>query len=332
MRLDSVRELKMALLDTNVAPLSDMKVSAMKLGIAARSTRALTPTPRTVALGVAPRGKDYRLAVRFQNRSLAEAELVETIRKRAHGEVDVRFVGRVVKRAPWYQSRQRPLAIGSSIGHFRITAGTLGCFVEQRATKEPFILSNNHVLADENRGKPGDVVIQPGDIDGGRKKQDYAGRLAAFVRLQKSKANLLDCAIASLRPGIEYVPGLLRGIGTLKGLGPEITDTGIRVRKVGRTTGVTSGRVTAFELDNVVVEYDFGNARFDDQIEIESASGSESFCLGGDSGSLIVDGSRRAVALLFAGSETGGKGNMGLTFANPIRAVLDALKIDLLIA
>jgi hypothetical protein len=37
-----------------------------------------------------------------------------------------------------------------------------------------------------------------------------------------------------------------------------------------RTTELTRGRATAFELDNVVVGYDLGNFRFDNQIEIES--------------------------------------------------------------
>lgn len=47
--------------------------------------------------------------------------------------------------------------------------------------------------------------------------------------------NRLDCAVASLKSGIAYDPALLRGIGTIKGLGAPITDTGVRVRKVGRT-------------------------------------------------------------------------------------------------
>ena len=51
---------------------------------------------------------------------------------------------------------------------------------------------------------------------------------------------------------------------------------------------------------------------------------------GGDSGSLIVDREMRAVALLFAGGETGGTNGLGLTFANPIGAVLSALKAALL--
>ena len=100
------------------------------------------------------------------------------------------------------------------------------------------------------------------------------------------------------------------------------------VAKLGRTTGLTRGRVTAFELDNVVVGFDIGNLRFDDQVEIEGA-GEGPFSDGGDSGSLIVGRDKRGVALLFAGSDQGGENGQGLTFANPLRAVLDALKVEL---
>ena len=64
------------------------------------------------------------------------------------------------------------------------------------------------------------------------------------------------------------------------------------VHKVGRTTGVRHGRVTAFELDGVAVEYDIGVISFDNQIEIEGA-GNRSFSDAGDSGSLIVDDQMR---------------------------------------
>lgn len=74
----------------------------------------------------------------------------------------------------------------------------------------------------------------------------------------------------------------------------------------------------------------FNHLRFDDQIEIEGA-GSKSFSDGGDSGSLIFDRQLGAVALLFAGGDEGGSNDMGLTYGNPIRAVLDALKVDLLV-
>ena len=86
--------------------------------------------------------------------------------------------------------------------------------------------------------------------------------------------------------------------------------------------------MTAFELDNVVVGFDIGNLRFDDQIEIEG-TGDGPFSDGGDSGSLIVGRDKRGVALLFAGGDQGGANGQGLTYANPLRTVLDALKVDL---
>jgi hypothetical protein len=71
------------------------------------------------------------------------------------------------------------------------------------------------------------------------------------------------------------------------------------------------------------------NLRFDDQIEIEGA-GSGPFSQGGDSGSLIVDDDLMALALLFAGGDQGGSNDQGLTYANPIQTVFDALGVDLL--
>jgi hypothetical protein len=82
-------------------------------------------------------------------------------------------------------------------------------------------------------------------------------------------------------------------------------------------------------VDDVVVDYDLGNVRFDDQIEIEG-TGSGPFSDGGDSGSLIVDSRRFALAQLFAGTDSGGRNGMGLTYATPIQTVLDSLKVDLL--
>ena len=97
---------------------------------------------------------------------------------------------------------------------------------------------------------------------------------------------------------------------------------------MGRTTGTTRGKITAFDLDNVVVEYDLGNLRFDNQIEIEGA-GTKSFSDGGDSGSLIVNSERQGVALLFAGTDEGGKNGKGVTYANPLNAVLSVMEVTL---
>jgi hypothetical protein len=78
----------------------------------------------------------------------------------------------------------------------------------------------------------------------------------------------------------------------------------MEVSKVGRTTGVTHGRISAIEVDKVVIEYDLGSLSFDNQVEIES-TGTGAFSAGG-----------------------GGNGR-GLTYANPIAIILKRLAIDL---
>lgn len=330
MRLDSVRELKESLVNVALAPAAlEKKVRTM--GVAAQPLAAISH-PRTLALGIAPRKKaDFALAVRIQHRALEESALVETIRKKARGETDVRYIGRVVtQRLPWHRRKNRPLWIGGSISHFKITAGTLGCFVRSQGGEDSsvLILSNNHVLANENRAKKGDDILQPGASDGGTAPDDVVAGLYRFVRLTETGVNQTDCAVALLPNGVDYVPAKLYGLGRLAGVG-ELISGEEKVAKVGRTTGVTRGRVTAFEVDNVVVEYDAGELVFENQIEIEGV-GHGPFSQGGDSGSVIVNGDREAVALLFAGSDQGGYNGQGVAFANPMPGVLSALKAKLL--
>ena len=207
--------------------------------------------------------------------------------------------------------------------------GLVGCFVETRRGHAPLILSNNHVLANENNAEIGDPVLQPGAYDGGKRPKDIAGFLHDFVKLKRNKPNLVDCAVATIKDGIEYDAAKLQGLGRLAGLSDVLLDDDDAVAKVGRTTGLTHGRVTAFELDNVWVRFGVGELRFDSQIEIEG-DGDEPFSAGGDSGSLVVAADLRGVGLLFAGGDTGGSNGRGLTYVNPLRAVLDALKVDLL--
>lgn len=329
MDLSSARELKTALSQTVLAKLATTMHSRTAFGVAGQAMAAMDDVPRSVAVGIAPAGNDFHLAVRIQHRAMENSPEVELIRKQAKGEVDVRYIGRVLKSAkPWHQKRNRPLRIGGSIGHYKITAGTLGCFVRPRGGGDLHILSNNHVLANENDAKLGDAIIQPGAFDGGKNPADAVGKLAKFHKLKLAGTNFVDCAIASVKSGIDANIQKLEGLGDIAGLGAAFLDTGTKVAKVGRTTGLTHGRVTAFELDNVVIGYDLGNLRFDNQIEVEGAEAGP-FSQGGDSGSVIVDENLRAVALLFAGGDQGGSNGKGLTYANPIHKVLETLKIDL---
>ncbi len=183
MQLDSARELKSALQESLIVPMATSLV-VKSAGLRAQPTAALAATPPTVALGVVKMGKnDFGLAVRVQKRGLENSPQVATIRRRAKGEVDVRYIGQVTKRVaiPWHQKMTRPLRIGASIGHFKLTAGTLGAFVRSRDDGSVLILSNNHVLANENKAKKGDHILQPGAFDGGQESRAQ-GRGTAPVR------------------------------------------------------------------------------------------------------------------------------------------------------
>lgn len=83
------------------------------------------------------------------------------------------------------RDRFRPeIPSGVSIGHYKITAGTLGTIVTDKNTGEKLILSNNHVLANSNDALVGDAILQPGPADGGQNPADMVARLERFVRIR----------------------------------------------------------------------------------------------------------------------------------------------------
>lgn len=345
MKLSSVRALKEQLLSVPTALVEHVAMARSFRAFAARRETAGRAMNR-IALGVAPKKKnDFRLAVRPQRSGPLISAMLEQIQQEARGEVDVQYIGNIVKFAKkstrranatqpaFYRARRRPLRIGSSISDVHeefISAGTLGCFVVGRRSPHYLgLLTNNHVIANENANSAGDPIVQPGTLDGGENPDDQVGELGRFVRLRGSATNFIDAAIGDLHEEVEYDARQIGNLGDLSGLGDVIElAAGATLYKAGRTTGQTEGRLTAFDVDNVRVEYDMGVLRFDNQIEVEGA-GNRAFSDSGDSGSLIVDEELRAIALLFAGGDEGGSNGRGLTYANPIGTVLDELNVDL---
>ncbi len=217
----------------------------------------------------------------------------------------------------------RPAQPGCSIGYkdpanLIIMAGTLGALVS-KGTKR-FLLSNNHVMADENKLPIGSSIFQPGFLDAGNPPNNGPiAKLTKFVPIVFGAAlNKVDCAIAELNK-TNLATNSVLFIGPPKGKTPAQID--MVVHKFGRTTGFTVGRITSVETD-VSVQYDGGVATFDNQIIIVGLS-AQPFSAGGDSGSLILERStNKAVGLLFAGSSTH-------TIANHINDVLRALNVSL---
>jgi hypothetical protein len=207
---------------------------------------------------------------------------------------DVVEVGRID--ALVFNARVRPALPGFSIGHHNITAGTFGCLVEDlRQPGEYLILSNNHVLADVNAGKPGDLIVQPGPFDGGVFPADGVATLERSEPIVFGLAgyNLVDAAVARPTHTRNVTASLL---GVLVPRGVDQAFVGAPVIKAGRTTQVTVGLVLAVNA-TILVNYGLaGLAHFRHQI-ITTA-----MAAGGDSGSLLMNGGLAAVGLLFAGS------------------------------
>lgn len=226
--------------------------------------------------------------------------------------------------------KMRPAACGISVGHVRITAGTQGVLARGRRAprnRRVLMLSNNHVLAGVNRGRPNDPIVQPGTADGGRSPRDRVALLERFVRIHTDgRPNYVDAATGWCWHRLvrkEMVYRSSRGLRLFRVSGRSVAcRRGMLVGKTGRTTQLTTGRVTDC---NVSIRVNMGRgevANFRDQIAIRGLRGD--FSRGGDSGSLIWtwNSNRNPVGLLFAG---GG----GYTFANKIGRVLSALDINL---
>lgn len=217
----------------------------------------------------------------------------------------------------------RPVQMGYSIGNYNECAsGTLGAVVYKGGN--PYILSNNHVLARQNAGSNGEPIGQPGLYD--NKPQcsgfwaDTLGHLTQYVTVQTgtNANNKVDAAIAATSFAMVECTTPNKFYGQPNSQSVEAAlDMG--VQKVGRTSALTTGTVIGLNA-TVTLAYAGANTRFVDQVFISSG-----FSKSGDSGSLIVtnDANANPVALLFAGNK------QGYTWANRIQNVTQALNVSI---
>jgi hypothetical protein len=227
---------------------------------------------------------------------------------------DVKVIGML---RPEVNAIRSPFQPGNSVGHVKATAGTLGAVVTKGGAFH--ILSNSHVLALGGKAKKGDAIVYPGRADGGALSKDLVAKLTGFKAFVPGGAfvNRVDCAIA--KPTNVRLGDLIaeiKGWGLPRGIIKPAR--GMKVIKVGRTTGKTTGEIQdihfRFTLD---YEGEIGVVGFTDQVLCTRYTND------GDSGSLVIDkATGRAVGLHFAGAEGG-------SVFNPIDEVLKALGVKL---
>jgi hypothetical protein len=298
---------------------------------------------------------ELSLVVLVQEKVAAEALAAkDLVPPRLDGiPTDVIRVGKVVAyKLP--TSRWRPAPGGVSIGHYAITAGTLGAVVRDAVTNQMLILSNNHVMANSNDALKGDSILQPGPADGGKDPQDRIAGLEHFVKIQykssdddggsgsgcswaKTVSALLNILAGFTGSRTKLTPVLAEATNLVdaavakpidgdavveeiekigKVSGTSAAQLGMNVRKSGRTTSLTTGTIT---IVDTTLDVGYGGGRVA-TYEHQIVSGDMSDP--GDSGSLLVDSQSRAVGLLFAGSDE-------VTVYNPIETVLSLLNIKI---
>ncbi len=248
---------------------------------------------------------------------------------------------------------ERPVPAGVSIGPYwpedgsNGWYGTLGCRVKDRQGNV-YILSNNHVIADNGVVPIGTAILQPGMYDPRNNfvglrygQRQTIGHLSKYVPMRMDAAslanpNLVDAAIA------KCTTRTVDNVASPGGYGAYTSSAtspypGQPVQKYAATTGLTrEGVVVAL---NGAISVDYGAAGvgyFERQIVIFST---ERFTNQGDSGSLIVSMSwpsntrmrrrvrpeaRHPLGLFYANNVTG-----TWSFANPIKEVLKALDVTI---
>jgi len=321
--------------------------------------RRLIQQDNVVGVGLGYKETKGRLTDRMSMVVLVRQKLPEAQLSRAElipptilsVETDIIEVGELV--ALSRVQKHRPAMPGISIGHYRITAGTLGAIVKDAKTAQVLILSNNHVLANtsnalDGRARPGDPILQPGPHDGGG-RDDLIARLERFVPIitlrmaptcsvarsvenatnavlrrihsaynvrfykKMEKENLVDAAVARPITNDLVTPEIM-DIGVVTETA--VASPGMVVKKSGRTSGLTTGVVRAVNASVKILMGDLGEAIFIEQIVTTPMAQP------GDSGSLVVDSNNRAVGLLSAGSQQA-------TVCNSIQNVFRLLDIRL---
>lgn len=197
-------------------------------------------------------------------------------------------------------------------------SGTLGALVRRALDGRMFILSNNHILSACNHAETGIPIMSPSNMDGRAGLAPIEiGRHSAFIELRSGQPGLVppcrvDAALAEVVD--ESRVSSWQGDDELGYDTPAVVaepQTGMVVKKFGRSTGLTRGILQS--LLPVETAFPYASGRFTATVWFRHfwvvQSLDRHFALLGDSGSLVVsEDGQQAVGIFFAVANNGKTG------------------------
>lgn len=217
-----------------------------------------------------------------------------------------------------------------------IGAGTLGFFAIDE-TDVLYGISNNHVTGACNNAQPDLPILAPGPIDVTSCSIDpfTIGRHSRLLPIHDGIPE--NISIINNFDAASFKVSNRNAITSMQG---NFYDTpssvmepvpGMKVEKVGRTTGYTKGTILAQSASPVPVfyklnEYNLQKTVYFDTVFIVATGDGSLFSDRGDSGSLVVfvddQSNRHSVGIVFAGND-----KRGLSFILPISPILRAFNL-----
>lgn len=272
------------------------------------------------------------------------SQLTKKLPKRAHG-VDFAYIGKTTIEtnpppapfsagagAPIWFTHSKRISCGSSVTTSQVfDAGTLG-FLASLADGRLVGFSNNHVTGECNHTPPGMHILSPSPVDASPASPPPVaiGTHFALAPLNSGDPNQITLQETDAAIFLVVDPDK---VSSMQGNGFYDTPSetlalraGLRVKKVGRTTGLRTGMV----LGEMVVPFfiPYKSNRFQSIVYFSGVwavqgDGGNTFSEGGDSGSLVVseDGAK-AVGVVFAGGNN-------VSYILPIDKILSAFNMTL---
>ena len=250
---------------------------------------------------------------------------VDGVKVRTHkmGPINVRpeLAGAVTNQGNIFERNNRVCCGTSCAPTSELSTGTIGAFVRVAHERDLFLLSNNHVLAGCNHVPRGQPILAPSSSDGrpGASAPREVGRHEWIHELRSGHPGMVnpcDADVALARVTDADIVSSWQG-DTDNGFdtpGSTVEPLSLmRVKKVGRTTGLTRGMIEAKVTTPTAITYTSkhfkGVVWFSGVWSIQAIG--DHFALPGDSGSLVVtEDGKHAVGMVFAANSSGSYGWM----------------------